>query len=217
MRYDRDMERDIIVFGGITYRRYPDSHHTSNRRYYRCGGGDLARGYSYLHRAIWVAARGPIPAGHDIHHVDGDTLNNDFGNLACLPEREHHAHHGRHRDKAVTDRAIAIAQEAARAWHGTDAGREWHRHHGHAVWDAVQPVERTCERCGATFESRKLGKVRFCSGACRMAHARATGTYDEIRICVICQSPFTAYKYSKARACSRLCGGRLASGSRRGL
>lgn len=32
---------------------------------------------------------GPIPDGHEIHHIDDNSLNNDISNLACLPIAEH--------------------------------------------------------------------------------------------------------------------------------
>lgn len=34
-----------------------------------------------------------IPKGYDIHHIDGDKLNNDILNLELMPERDHiHLH-----------------------------------------------------------------------------------------------------------------------------
>ena len=46
------------------------------------------------HRWAWEQANGPIPADHDIHHADGDRLNNDLGNLACVTKTEHKRIHG---------------------------------------------------------------------------------------------------------------------------
>lgn len=43
-----------------------------------------------LHRAIWENHHGwPIPPGHEIHHADGNTLNNDADNLVCINISEH--------------------------------------------------------------------------------------------------------------------------------
>lgn len=44
---------------------------------------------SLLHRDVWESHVGPIPAGFDIHHRDRDRLNNEIGNLECLPKDEH--------------------------------------------------------------------------------------------------------------------------------
>jgi hypothetical protein len=41
------------------------------------------------HRLVWEAVNGPIPDGWDIHHIDGDTYNNDIDNLECLTHAAH--------------------------------------------------------------------------------------------------------------------------------
>lgn len=42
------------------------------------------------YRQIWMEATGKhIPAGHEIHHVDGNSLNNDRSNLDCLSILQH--------------------------------------------------------------------------------------------------------------------------------
>lgn len=53
--------------------------------YYGATEGDR----EYLHRAMWIAANGPIPDGWDIHHRDHDCTNNVLGNFECLPKDEH--------------------------------------------------------------------------------------------------------------------------------
>ena len=41
------------------------------------------------HRWIWEQANGPVPAGHAIHHVNEDRLDNRIGNLQCLTHTDH--------------------------------------------------------------------------------------------------------------------------------
>lgn len=41
------------------------------------------------HILVWEGVHGPVPAGHDIHHLDGDTYNNDIDNLQCMKHEEH--------------------------------------------------------------------------------------------------------------------------------
>lgn len=41
------------------------------------------------HRLVWESVHGPIPAGHDVHHVDEDTFNNVVTNLECLTHSAH--------------------------------------------------------------------------------------------------------------------------------
>lgn len=37
----------------------------------------------------WMYVSGKsIPAGYDIHHIDNDTMNDDFSNLQCIPHSE---------------------------------------------------------------------------------------------------------------------------------
>lgn len=42
-----------------------------------------------MHRDVWEFHNGPIPDGYDVHHRDENKLNNDIGNLECLPKSEH--------------------------------------------------------------------------------------------------------------------------------
>jgi hypothetical protein len=48
-----------------------------------------------VHRAVWKKANGPIPIGYEIHHINGNRLDNRLENLACLSKEEHDLIHGR--------------------------------------------------------------------------------------------------------------------------
>ena len=43
--------------------------------------------FRQLNRYIWESAHGPIPGGHVIKHIDGDTTNCDSENLRCISRR----------------------------------------------------------------------------------------------------------------------------------
>ena len=45
------------------------------------------------HRLVWTLANGRIPSEHEIHHVDGDPINNAIDNLAMLPKWIHRIIH----------------------------------------------------------------------------------------------------------------------------
>ena len=45
------------------------------------------------HRVVWTLANGRIPSEHEIHHVDGDPINNAICNLAMLPKWIHRIIH----------------------------------------------------------------------------------------------------------------------------
>ena len=43
-----------------------------------------------LHRLVYETFVGPIPAGFQVHHIDGNKQNNAVSNLMILSPREHH-------------------------------------------------------------------------------------------------------------------------------
>ena len=42
-----------------------------------------------MHRYVWKFYNGDIPKGYDIHHKDGNKLNNKIENLEILSHSEH--------------------------------------------------------------------------------------------------------------------------------
>jgi HNH endonuclease len=73
---------ETVVFEGRTFYRYPDSDRPTHRRYFQRPGISL-------HRAVWEHHHGVVPEGHEIHHRDEDTLNNDISNLEAVPLSVH--------------------------------------------------------------------------------------------------------------------------------
>jgi hypothetical protein len=59
-----------------------------------------------LHVYIYEKYNGKIPEGYDIHHVDGDSLNNNIDNLLMIEHGEHrklHSKTGLSKDKSFQD------------------------------------------------------------------------------------------------------------------
>lgn len=199
------MRSEVIRHNGINFRRYPDSKNWADRAYFTPPIYARKRGVRRLHEELWIAANGSIPDGHDIHHADGDSLNNDIANLICLTVADHQALHVDDRSghyRAPTSAAIA----AAARWHRSEQGREWHSQHLKQRWEGheARPVE--CERCRTVFQTRKMGSAaRFCSNACKSAWRRESGADAERRACAVCGTEFATNRYSKARTCSRVC------------
>jgi hypothetical protein len=102
-----------------------------------------------LAQAVWVDAHGPIPVGHDVHHIDEDTANDDPANLEAVKGTEHRAEH---------------APENGAKAQGGSAGAD-------AMWAKRQPDERTCEHCAASYLSRSTYSS-YCGPNCRAAARR---------------------------------------------
>lgn len=201
------MRSEVIEFQGIKFRRYPDSPRWADRSYFTPGQVDRRAGVGRLHEEIWIAAHGPIPEGHDVHHADFDPTNNDLTNLVCLTEAEHKE---AHRQRSVewgrahppTPQALAAAAE----WHRSEEGRAVHAEMGRRRWEGRTPEPRVCEQCGAAYETRAIhGRERFCSDRCRAAARRASGVDDVERHCACCGSAFTVNRYQSNRFCTRSC------------
>lgn len=47
------------------------------------------RDFVMEHRLVYESYYGKIPDGYDVHHIDGDTYNNDIDNLECLSHSDH--------------------------------------------------------------------------------------------------------------------------------
>lgn len=187
---------NFITVDGVRFYKSASGYYSSSKR-------------KRLHIYLWEREYGPVPEGHDIHHKDGNKDNNSIENLVCVLRRTHHTEHMADR----TDQCREIMENhvlpAAKRWHGSDAGRDWHKEQYQKTlapkWEEV--VTLTCEYCGKAYEAKKLTsyKSRFCSNNCKSQWRRVSGVDNEERICTMCGSSFTTNKYSKAKTCSRAC------------
>lgn len=205
-----------ITYRGRVYYRHPDSHRRSDRVYYR-----LPQGGGYLHRAVYEDHHGPIPPGHDVHHIDRDPSNNDPSNLTAKPAANHARDHSNQRftDDDYRRQNAELLNEVrhlATEWHRSDEGRAWHRQHAVDTWKERESETRVCDHCGAEYQTRdRRSTTRFCSNRCKSAARRASGVDDVTRTCGWCGAAFRVNKYDKTRGCSRSCGRKLAAYERR--
>jgi len=209
-------EPDTVEYNGIEFRRYPDSDNPADRRYYRPHADHIRDGVEALHREVWKDHHGEIPDGHHIHHKDGDPTNNDIENLECVTPKEHLERHD-NLGGIQSEEHLEKFLEAAKGWHKSEEGREWHSQHWEdSLAKAFDETEKECDQCGDTFiDESAQDSGRFCSNACKSKHRRESGVDDETRICEACQQEFTCNKYSDRKVCSRRCSGALVSWSRR--
>jgi len=162
---------ESVVFNGRRYNRYPESSNPAHRRYF-------ARAGHRLHRDVWEFYNGPIPRGMHIHHIDGDTTNNEIANLECVPETDHRRHHGASERTDKQRQHLESIRPKAAQWHRSEEGRIWHREHAKAslakTWGkprAFPSLAFQCFWCGSKAQAKSKLK-RFCGTACQSAESK---------------------------------------------
>lgn len=191
----------VIRYGGETYRVQ------GSCRYFMSDKQTAPE--RLLHRRIWIENNGAIPEGYVIHHIDGDRLNNNLENLACVPRGKHLAKHMQayyavEENKEANRQQLYDVRELASEWHGSAEGKEWHSDNSKAMWKNKTPGTSTCQTCGKVFETWFPTRAKFCSNACEQK-----GSYSkhktEPKVCPCCGKEFLAYRYKPVTYCSKKC------------
>lgn len=166
----------------------------------------------HLHQYVWTRANGNVPKGWEVHHIDGNTDNNDISNLTALPIVEHKAVHTeqlRNDPKRLAKMRLNLIEKAvpkASEWHGSSDGIEWHKEHYESMKHLLHLTDTfKCEQCHIDFEAVATGSNRFCSNKCKSKWRRDSGLDDVIRKCEQCNDEFKTNKYSKTIYCSKSC------------
>jgi predicted nucleic acid-binding Zn ribbon protein len=203
---ERTEEREVAVFRGDRYRRYPKAKRREQATYFFAWTTEKKLGR--LHQEVWKAHYGAIPDGYEIHHFDGDPSNNTIGNLRCVTSGEHkrldHQRRGglTERQRAHLERVLPLARAAQQ----TPEFRARLSERAKKQWKDPPTASYVCEQCGEGFNAVALGtQNRFCSNKCKSAWRRASGVDDEQRTCGWCGGEFAVNRYSKAENCSRSC------------
>lgn len=190
---------DLALFNGLKFRRDKRSGYYLNSNIHK-----------RLHVYVWEYFNGKIPKGYHVHHKDFDKSNNELENLVLLPVSDHLKLHGASWDDERYEKQIKNLNENARPkaseWHGSEAGKEWHKIHYENMKSALhKKSDFVCENCGKSFIATITGQNRFCSNKCRASYRRKSGVDNEIRQCEYCGKEFEVNKYAKTRTCSRSC------------
>lgn len=192
------------------------------QKYFLCGNYFQRDGVR-LHRFVWEYFAGePVPDGCHVHHEDRDRSNNQYENLCLVDAEDHLSYHTwlRYEEMPEEERSLLtfVAQEQARAWHGSEDGHEWHREHFEKCLREIfaRREERVCESCGKVYDSIARKDARFCSNNCKSQWRRDEGLDDVEKTCPECGKVFVANMYAKAVHCSRACGGAASSRARLG-
>lgn len=199
------MSKQRTTYAGFTF------HVQSTGRYFSTRQPIL--GERLLHRIVWTQAFGPVPDKHEIHHINEDWTDNRIENLECIDAVEHQRAHmlEKYKDpefKAARLKDLEAGQMAAKAWHSSPEGIEWHKQHAKNAWINRKPKTYTCKCCGLVFDSMRAYGVEFCSLSCRQK-VRFQENKTAIGTCVLCDASFNFNKYKKQECCSKGCSNKL--------
>jgi hypothetical protein len=153
----------IQVFNGNEYKLY------DGERYF-------SRGTKRLHVEVWKHHNGTIKKGYHVHHVDGNTHNNNIENLNLIHGVLHLRFEGKKRFKENPEWAKdfhAKGIEKAKEWHKSDEGREWHKEHGKKCWINREKTKKNCTVCGKEYETPCPKTSKFCHQNCKAKDLRA--------------------------------------------
>ncbi len=110
------------------------------------------------HRLIWSEAHGPIPDGHQIHHVNHDRTDNRLSNLECIDPQTHKRLHVGHRwvEGAWVKTCTGCGQEQTESEYPTKCYR-----------DGVRLTRGNCRSCERDRQRAKNGYVgdRYADGS----------------------------------------------------
>lgn len=166
---------ETVVFNGRRYHRNPDAKQKHRRRYFWGRQGYGSGKKVTLHAAIWEHYNGPVPAGHLVHHKDGDFLNNDISNLECITPSRHGKIHktGKHlagyRHQKMYTHVCWNCEGEYQTFrkHRTKfcspicASR--YRYNNRLTFET-----RVCIVCGAEYRTDRYGAAKTCSPTCRV-------------------------------------------------
>jgi hypothetical protein len=188
-----------VIYNGVKWYQHKN-------RYFFCRNTIKGIYNTCLHRQIWYDHHGEIPKKYQIHHIDRNPANNDISNLEMLHYTEHLAGHGN--SEIGYQRALKwqqAGQKAAKAWHSSPAGIDWHRQHALKCKIGERTYgESNCENCKAVF-TKGSSFSKFCSSNCKSAFRRKNNPDKKITQCVGCGKDFETLKYLPRKYCSRQC------------
>lgn len=163
---------------------------------FKIHNGYFCRGNKRLHRLIWEKLNGKIPTGFDIHHKDGNRLNNSIKNLECISHEHHLSLHMKQNSEQV------------HAWHKTEEGRKFLGEKASKLMHERPFKKFNCPNCLKDFQSQNIHRVKYCGINCQQAARRLRGDDLVERLCIICSHPFKINKYFKTLTCGYKCGSR---------
>jgi hypothetical protein len=135
----------------------------------------FSRGCKRLHTDVWKYYHGEVPKDYHVHHVDGNTHNNEISNLNLVHKTLHLRFEGKKRFKNNPDFAKefhAKGIEAAKEWHKSIEGIEWHKQQAKKGWINRPFTEKICEQCEKTYTTPFPTRSKFCHQNCKATALR---------------------------------------------
>ena len=204
---------EIIDYNGIRYYRYPDSKSHGKRCYYTCSNENKKKGYSTLHRDIWrYEHNAEIPKGYDIHHKDGNYLNNDIKNLELITRSEHAKEHWKMQTEEKRIQALHAIKNAQKRNKELCKDVNYRKILSERAKKRAEnnQFDCVCNVCGKQFISH-VEKAKYCCKECKRVASNKLATerrkaYYEKRQCIVCKKEFLCNRYNKiTQTCSPHC------------
>lgn len=179
----------------------------SSGRYF--SSGDKQAKERMLHRRVWLDAKGEIPKGFHIHHINDNWRDNSIENLALVEGKEHARQHKlkrlQNREHVVQNAEwLEDARIAAAKWHKSTEGLAWHKKHGKNTWLNREPTDAICICCGKKYKTFFPSRSKYCSLACQQKQGFSRYFTDK-KICEYCGKEFMANRHRTTKFCSRTC------------
>ncbi len=157
---------------------------------------------------MWELFNGKVEKGFHVHHIDHNKFNNEIDNLTVVSKEKHRKIHADEMSEELKQKlaknVIERAVPAAKAWHKSEAGKEWHSKHAIEIFKNKDLLNYNCTYCDKVFETKRTygnKENHFCSNKCKAAFRRKSGVDNEIKQCIVCGGEFSANKYTKASRC----------------
>ena len=162
------MENDKRIING---ERVIPTQQFNNKTYYLYDGERYySKGRKRLHRVVYEYYFGEIPKGFHIHHKNHNSTDNRIENLELVEGKEHLSNHSIGRltsNKEWFDEFHAKGIEAAKEWHKSPEGIEWHSEHGKKCWENKEYYEKECTVCGKQYSTPFPTRSKFCHNNCK--------------------------------------------------
>ena len=139
------------------------------------GESYFSKGNKRLHRVVWEYYNGVIPKGYHIHHVDGDTYNNEISNLNMVKGSLHLRFTGKKRFKENEEwfnKFHSKGIEKAKEWHKSEQGKEWHSKQAKESYAKRIAIKKNCLECGKEYETKHMGRSKYCHNNCKAKYNR---------------------------------------------